>query len=260
VKSGSFRQGLALAAGAFALVALAGLPILRQVLWRWESNPVLRGRRLAETQGCYDCHRQFGTAEMPNPGSRWGSVPAFAAGNAMMYADSCSEIGEFVRFGAPRTWLDDPAAAARLNGQFVRMPAFGEILDEVELADLTAFACAVEGIELGGDDTARAGRAVARKHGCLGCHGVEGSGGLPNPRSLGGFIPGFSGGNFPDLVRDEEEFRQWVREGSSPRLERNPVVRFFWRRQAIRMPAYRERLTDEELGQLWHWVESVREP
>jgi mono/diheme cytochrome c family protein len=169
-------------------------------------------------------------------------------------------VGEFIRFGAPRPWLDDPVAASRLEGQLVRMPAFGEILGAAELADLTAFACAVEGVGLSGDEAVRAGRALARKYGCLGCHGVEGSGGLPNPRSLGGFVPGFTGGNFPDLVKDEEEFRQWVADGVSSRLEANPVVRFFWRRQAIRMPAYGEQLSDEELGQLWRWIENGRSP
>jgi len=241
---------------ALTVVALVALPVSRRLLWHWESNPVLRGRLVAERQGCYDCHRPFGSGEIPNPGSRWGSVPQFGVGNSMMYAESCEEIGEFIRLGAPRAWLDEPKSVSRLESQRLRMPAYGDLLSEDALADVTAFACAVEGVGAPGGEAAAAGRALARKHGCLGCHGVEGSGGLPNPGSLGGFIPGFTGRNFADLVADESEFQEWVSTGTSSRLEENPLLRYFWSRQTISMPAYGETLTDEEVSQLWAWVAS----
>ncbi len=240
---------------ALTIVAVLALPVLRRLLWHWESNPVLRGRLAAERQGCYDCHLLFGASEIPNPGSRWGSVPQFGVGNATMYAASCEEIGEFIRSGAPRSWLDEPAAVRRLESQRLRMPAYGDLLSDETLDDLTAFACAVEGAGAAGDEVVAAGRALAREHGCVGCHGVEGSGGLPNPGSLGDFIPGFRGGNFADLVEDESEFREWVSTGKSSRLEANPLIRHFWSRQAISMPAYGQALTEEELRQLWAWVE-----
>ncbi len=239
--------------------ALAALPALRALLWRQELNPILRGRLLAEELGCFACHLAPGNREIPNPGSRWGTVPRFAAGNAMMYATSRSEVEEFVRFGAPRAWLDDAVASERLARQHLRMPAYGERLDDGEIADLVAFACAVEGVGVPAEGDAAAGRELARRHGCVACHGVGGSGGLPNPGSLGGFIPGFLGANFPDLVRDEGEFREWVEEGTSSRLAANPALRFFWRRQAIEMPAYREELDETEIGRLWSWVEEIRD-
>ncbi len=232
--------------------------MLRAFLWRQELNPILRGRLLADELGCFACHLAPGSREIPNPGSRWGSVPRFAAGNAMMYASGRAEIEEFVRFGAPRSWLDDAKASERLERQHLRMPAYGERLSEAEIADLVDFVCAVEGVGLSFGEEAAAGRELAREQGCVACHGVGGSGGLPNPGSLGGFIPGFLGGNFPDLVRDEAEFREWVETGASSRLEANPAIRFFWRRQAIAMPAYREELGDEEIGRLWSWVEETR--
>ncbi|MDH3522858.1 MAG: c-type cytochrome [Acidobacteriota bacterium] len=204
------------------------------------------------------CHRPFGAREIPNPGSRWGTVPRFASGNAMMYAKDRGQIEELVRFGAPVAWLEDPRASERLAGQRVRMPAYGEALSEREIADLTAFACAVEGVEPAGGEAAAAGRELARRQGCHSCHGPEGSGGMPNPGSLGGFVPGFLGGNFSDLVRDEAEFREWVLDGTSRRLAANPLVRTFWRRQLLSMPAYRGELTGEELTQLWAWVEATR--
>ena len=43
------------------------------------------------------------------------------------------------------------------------------------------------------------------------------------------------------------------------RLDRNPVVRRFWRGQRIKMPAYREHLTQEQVESLWLWIRSLRE-
>ena len=241
-----------------AVAALAALPAGRWLLWRWELNPVLRGRLLADAQGCMSCHRPYRSVEIPNPGSRWGSVPRFGAGNAMMYVETRAEIEAFIRFGAPRSWLDDIDVLERLGEQRLRMPAYGSALNDEQIADLGAFACAVEGVDLAGGEAATAGRQLARDHGCLSCHGVEGSGGLPNPGSLGGFVPGFTGRNFTDLVRDQEEFREWILEGTSSRLEANPVVRFYWRRQRLSMPAYRGDLDDRQIGELWRWVQALR--
>ncbi len=239
--------------------AIAALPAARWTLWRWELNPVLRGRLLAESQGCMSCHRPVRSVEIPNPGSRWGSVPRFEAGNVMMYAETRAEVEEFIRFGVPQSWLDDFEVLERLDEQRLQMPAYGPNLSDDEIADLVAFACAVEGVDLAGGEAAAAGRELAKKHGCLSCHGVEGAGGLPNPGSLGGFIPGFAGRNFEDLVRDEAEFREWVLDGTSSRLAANPIVDFFWRRQKIQMPAYRGALDDAQVDELWRWVQALRE-
>lgn len=256
--SGRTARRLAAIGCAIGALAFGALPAARWGLRLRESNPILRGRLQAETQGCFNCHRPFGAAELANPDSRWGSVPRFAEGNASMYADSCAEIGEFIRFGAPRSWLKDAAVVARLEGQHLRMPAYGELLADDELADLIAFACAVEGVDPLPAE-ADAGQALSRRHGCPACHGVGGSGGLPNPRSVGGFIPGFLGGNFTDLVQSRAEFHQWVAEGTSRRLGGNPLVAWFWRRQAISMPAYGRHLSADEIDQIWRWIQARRE-
>lgn len=177
----------------------------------------------------------------------------------MMYDSSQRQsIEEYIRHGAPRSWLGDSSVVERLSNQHLRMPAYGDLLSEDEIADLVAYSSAIEKVELPDGAEVENGRALASKHGCLSCHGVEGSGGLPNPGSLGGFIPGFLGRNFTDLVRDEEEFRHWVLDGTLPRLEKNPLVRYFWRRQQLTMPAYRGQLEDNEIRQLWAWVRAVR--
>jgi mono/diheme cytochrome c family protein len=254
------RARLLIAAGLLGALALVLAPgALRLVLRARESNPVLRGARLAAREGCFGCHQPVGE-EIPSPGSRWGSVPRFGAGNAFMYVDSRDEIAEFIRFGAKRAWLDDPAVQARLEAQAIRMPAYGERLSDREVDDLVAYVAAVDDFTLPGGAEAQAGRALARAQGCLSCHGVEGAGGVPNPGSLGGVVPGFAGDNFPHLVRDEAEFREWVRTGTLRRLAGQPLVARAWRRQRLQMPAYgEERLSDAELGQLWAWVQVVRD-
>ena len=245
------------AAAALLLLLALSPALLWQVLRARESNPVLRGRRLAAREGCVNCHLPFGD-EIPDPGSRWGTVPRFGGGNALMYLDNRDEIAEFIRFGAKRSWLDDPEVRARLAAQAIRMPAYDSRLSDGEVADLVAWVAAMEGVGLPGGEAAQAGRALARRHGCLSCHGVEGAGGAANPGAIGGFVPGFAGRNFNDLVADEREFREWVRTGTLRRLAKNPVARWAWRRQRLQMPAYRGRLTEPELAQLWAWVQAVR--
>ena len=252
------RIRIAAALVAVLLLALAALPAIRWALGRRESNPILRGRLLAAEQGCVTCHWPWAQREIPNPGSRWGSVPRLAHGNARMYAEDRAEIEEFIRFGAPRAWLDDPTVAERLDSQLVRMPAYDGKLSEAEIADLVAFACAVERVELPGGEAADLGRKAYRKHGCVVCHGVEASGGLANPGSLGGFVPGFLGANFAHLVRDREEFREWVRTGTLERYEANPVARYFLRRQRVSMPTYLDLVPDEAIDWMWAWITEMR--
>ncbi len=246
--------------GLLLMVAvIAVLPVgVRRVLHSLESTPVLRGRQLAAQVGCLACHSQTKRSEIPNPGSRWGTVPRFGSGNAMMYQPTRQGIEEFIRFGAPRKWLDDEAIRLRLATQRLRMPAYDERLNDQQIADLVAYVAVVERVDQTAGEAAAAGRKLARQQGCFDCHGFDGAGGVANPGSLGGFVPGFAGGNFDHLVRDQEEFRDWVRTGTSRRLQRNPVARFFWRRQAISMPAYGADLSEEELDLLWAWVQAIR--
>lgn len=250
---------IAYASAGLILALLLVTPFVgRLLLARWEDNPILRGRRLAESHGCFACHLSDSGREIPNPESRWGSVPRFRGGNAMMYADNAAEIEEFIRYGAPKSWLSNEAAQRRLERQRIRMPAYGDRLSEQDLADLVSFTSAEEGIGLPGGPQIEAGRALAEAQGCVACHGVEGSGGRPNPGSLGGFIPGFLGRNFRHLVRNEKEFQEWVRTGTNQRLQHNWVVSYFWSRQAIAMPAYGEALDEEQLQQLWSWIQGTR--
>lgn len=229
----------------------------RVLLWRWEQNSLLRGRELAREAGCFACHFPYRGHDIPNPGSRWSVVPRFEAGNAMMYVRSRQEIEELIRHGAPQAWLENPQARARLADQRVRMPAYDARLSDSQIEELALWASVVEAVEVAGEETAAQGRQLAREQGCISCHGLEGAGGLPNPRSLGGFIPGFLGDNFRDLVESRAEFDEWVKTGRLVRLEKNPLVRRAWRRQALSMPAYTD-LSNDDLDALWAWIQAAR--
>lgn len=257
-------RSLRLALGALAVLlalALFGAHGVRRLLWAWESNPLLRGRLLAAEVGCDACHRPFAGKEIPNPGSRWGSVPRFGAGNAFMYgAEDRAGIEQYIRHGRS---LDRQGEELE---QRIVMPGYEDRLDDAQIADLVSFTARIEGIDqpggVEGKDAAAsdidAGRALARRHGCFSCHGVDGSGGLPNPGSLGGFIPGFLGRNFEHLVEDEAELREWVLDGSSSRLEANPLIRRVWQGQTLRMPAYRDQLDDADVAKIWAFIQASR--
>jgi len=172
----------------------------------------------------------------------------------MMYVENDDDIREFILDGITSERAASRAARAELEGMAIRMPAYRGWVDDRELADLVAAFRVLSGMSAPAPGTLEGeGHDRARRLECLACHGPGGSGGLPNPGSLTGFVPGWYGAEFEDLVRDRAEFDAWVREGSLPRLEEHPVASRFLARQRIRMPAY-ARLTDEDLDALWAYA------
>jgi cytochrome c1 len=51
---------------------------------------------------------------------------------------------------------------------------------------------------------------------------------------------------------------EWILDGRPQRLQANPLARFFLDRQAIRMPAFRGQVTDEELRALVAYIAWLR--
>ncbi len=247
----------ALTGGAFLILAAAGaalaLPAAR-FYWRVRAdNPVRRGVRLARAMGCFSCHGELGAGGVPDP-ALGREVPGGSGGVWMMYVQDEGEAAEFIERGisarraASRTAAESRARAA------IRMPAYGAVLDRGEIEALTAAFLVISGMSRPQDDTPEAkGYDVAEKRRCFSCHGPGGSGGLPNPRSFTGFVPGWYGADFADLVRDRGEFDHWTREGSLPRLEANRAAAWFIERQRLKMPAYRD-LPADELDALWAYV------
>jgi mono/diheme cytochrome c family protein len=94
--------------------------------------------------------------------------------------------------------------------------------------------------------------------GCTGCHGPGGRLALRNPGSLKGYVPSWDGADFPDLVRDSTEFRQWVEHGISRRFESNPLARYFVRRALVHMPPFERHLEPEDVPAMWGYIRYLR--
>jgi mono/diheme cytochrome c family protein len=234
-------------------------PTARDLVLDAEQTPAERGQRIAFDAGCFSCHGPGGRGGVKNPGSKDGTVPAFVGGEPMMWVDSENEIREYILDGSPKRKRENPKYAERLEQQLLQMPAYRGYLSESELEDLVAYIRAVSGLVAPGDELALKGQDVAIEFACFDCHGPMGAGGVGNPGSLKGYIPGWWGKDFRDLVRDDEELRDWIVEGRIERLEGNPIARRFTQGQRIQMPGYKGRLSDEELTAVMAYVRWVNE-
>jgi len=218
-----------------------------------------RGRRIAEVQGCFLCHGPAGTRGTPNPGRTDKTVPSFA-GDLMMYADDANDVRAWILDGgtarkrSSRTWQEQREAGV------LRMPAFRRRLSAAQVSDLVAYVMAVSDSPEPRDSLALAGRDRAKALGCTGCHGYGGRLAARNPGSFKGCIPSWDGGDFPELVKDEAEFGQWVRHGVSDRFRANPAAGFFLKRARMHMPAFDKHLAEGDLAALWAYVRWLRSP
>jgi cytochrome c551/c552 len=250
---------LAKAAAAILVVAAAAYllaPPLVRAYWSWRaSNPVRRGVALAERLGCFSCHGGLGAFGIPDPGLEGVEVPAWSGGVWMMYVRDEAEVREFILDGVSARRAASVAARAERERAAIQMPAYRDFLSARDLDDLTAAFLVLSGMRQPPEDAAaRRGQDLATERRCFDCHGPAGSGGLPNPGSFAGFVAGWYGPDFEDLVRSREEFDAWIRLGVIPRLQRHPVAARFLGRQRLQMLAYRE-LTAAELDDLWAYVE-----
>ncbi len=242
-----------------SLPALAAAALTWAAITRPQLPAAERGRRLAETHGCFTCHGPAGRKGAANPGRLDRTVPTFA-GDLMMYARDAGEVRAWIHDGSSprrresRTWL------AQRDSGAVRMPAYGGALSDRQLNDLVAYVMLVSESPEPEDSLARAGRDRAGELGCNGCHGAGGRLAHPNPGSFKGYVPSWDGRDFPELVRDEREFREWVEQGMPRRLREHPVARFFLERARLRMPAYERHLAPGDLDALWAYVRWLRSP
>lgn len=231
-------------AAALLLLAAAAPWIARSYWTRRASNPVRRGVQRARELGCFACHGDLGRRGIPDPGVAGLEVPPWGGSPGTRSVRTDAEIRETILHGSfpPH---ESPA---------VEMPAYEDALNGSDLDDLVAAYRVLSGSSAPdpGSD-ARRGLDLARRWRCFACHGPAGSGGAPNPGSLSGFIPGWYGADFEDLVRSRAEFDEWILDGSLRRLEQHRVASFFLRRQRLSMPSYGS-LTPSELADLWAYV------
>jgi mono/diheme cytochrome c family protein len=227
--------------------------------WRSKNiGPVQRGFSVASRVGCFTCHGPGGGHGMADPGHGLGDVPTWSGGLISMYADNEGEIREWILDGIPKRVRSDPEQMAERKDAVILMPAWRGLLSDREVEDLVAYVKAVSDLESPKDQAAEDGKGVAGKFGCFNCHGPEGRGAMPDPRSFKGYIPSWDGADFPELARDDAEIREWIREGGTKRFRANPLARFFLEREAIKMPAYRDHITDAELDRLVDYIHWLR--
>ena len=218
-----------------------------------------RGRRFAENTGCYACHGAEGVRGVANLGRNDQTVPTWE-GDLMMFGHEPGDIREWIRDGVTRRRAESESWRRERDRGVLRMPAFRDRLSESQIDDLVAFVSAVHGGTEPEDSAAVRGRDRIAELGCIGCHGPGGRLARRNPGSLKGYVPSWDGADFPELVENEAEFREWVERGVSRRFERNPMARFFLDRAVLRMPAFRGRLEERDVGDIWAYVQWLRSP
>lgn len=240
---------------------LALFAVLGVVAWAAVARPNLpaaeRGRRLAERSGCFTCHGPGGIRGVANAGRTDLTVPGFE-GDVMMFAKNDDEIREWIRDGVTKAKAASESWRAARDRGALKMPAYGDRFGERGLDDLVAYVNAMAGNPEPEDSLARAGLALAEALGCTGCHGAGGRLAPRNPGSLKGYVPPWDGRDFAELVRDRREFHEWLGNGVSDRLAKNPLARHFLDRAALRMPAYRDHLRPGDEDALWAYVQWLR--
>jgi cytochrome c553 len=236
-------------------------PTVLRLVFPPQTDAAERGRIVAEGLGCFSCHGPEGAGGIANPGSKDGVVPALGGGEIMMWADSEEEVREWILYGHPledeeETHGDDDDGHSHDgddgddHDEALEMPAFEPFLGAGELDLLIAYIGSISGLQFPDDHETAEGLEHLYELGCFRCHGPMGTGGVANPGSLKGYVPGFFGEDFAELVRDREEARQWVAEGISERFAENPLAQTVMERQAINMPAYGRFMDADEIEEL----------
>ena len=253
-----YRRLKWLCAGLLVLVSAEtiwlGFPVGYNVVFPVQESVAARGRRLALELGCFSCHGPAGRGGVANPGSRWEEVPSFHEGTPMMFVKSDQDLRDYILDGAPAAKRARKRYLAEMEAQAIRMPAYRDWLDDDEVESLILFIRATSGLAVPPEGPTSWGADAALANGCFSCHGAMGVGGLPNPGSLKGYVPGFGGPDFEELVHDDVELRQWIAEGAITRLADNPAAAVFLDRQRIQMPAYGEFLGEDDIDNLVVYV------
>ena len=216
-----------------------------------EHTAVWRGREVARRNGCFSCHGPDGLKGIENPGYQFGEVPPWQGETLMMYLKDSSEIRQYVLNGKPDRQKQRPDG-------LLHMPAYKGRIQGRDLSDLMAYLKVLAGYIPKQDSLSNRGIKVAISMGCFGCHGPYGLGGSPNPGSLKGYIPGWDGAAFDELVKDTSELHHWIMDGEIARLKSNPAAQKFLHDQMIQMPSFKDNLQPDDLQALMHYIEQLR--
>ncbi len=218
-----------------------------------EETAAQRGHEVAERMGCFGCHgaEGIGGVHVPKASS---AVPGWTTEDVEMYIRSETDITDWILDGAP----DDLSRPPDSPPPLVPMPAYRGRLTAEELGDLVAYFRAASGWSPELTDGAYEGWRASYRLGCFGCHGPSGMGGIGNPGSFKGHIPAWDGEEFADLVRDDDELREWILAGRIERLWSNPAARVFLEGQTIQMPAYEEHISEADVTRIVDYITWLR--
>jgi mono/diheme cytochrome c family protein len=235
-----------------------------------EETQVVRGERLATALGCFTCHGPLGTGGVANPtrsaadGKNFrtlgaeGEVPPFTEQTQMMYVKTTDDLREYILDGAPKRRRDDPEYRQKMEAAALQMPAYRDRVSAAELEDLVVFLRANSGQIIPEEKDANRGYELALELDCFACHGAMGAGGLPNPGSFKGYIPGFWGADYDELVENREELVQWLADGKIARIAEHPIGRIYFEGQSVKMPAYGQFVQPADIQALVAYVEWLR--
>ena len=106
---------------------------------------------------------------------------------------------------------------------------------------------------------AERGRRLAERTGCFGCHGPEGQKGAANPGRTDKTVPGF-GGDVMMFAKSTDDIRAWIRDGVTPGKAKSETWQADRKRGTLRMPAFRRRLSTNQIEDLVAFVNASGGP
>ena len=227
-----------------------------------EYSPAERGAEVAQKAGCFSCHGVGVVDGSPNPAldtreTEFPSIPSL-----FEQRHSLEELREWIEDGISSEKRKSAAYQKALDERLLQMPAFDSHLTRAEIDDLMAYVALMQYEEAARNSSpVSRGEQLARRYACFTCHGPLGQGGVQNPGSLKGYIPGFFGQDFRALTEngDRNNVIEWIENGVSDSFLNTGFLgfypgRFFTERQAIQMPAYKEVMSAEDTAILADFV------
>lgn len=163
-------------------------------------------------------------------------------------------VREFIHSGLSSELQHNPAFLKEYEKHALHMSAFADRLSPDKIEDLVHFVTAASRVPEPADPQARAGEELVLHWSCYSCHQVRGGGGIENPGSFKGYIPGWLGSDYDQLVANDQELMGWIRDGNIPRFASNRAAMYFLERQNVQMIAYGKYLSDSDLDKVAAFV------
>lgn len=210
------------------LVAMA--PSIHRGLWRWnERSAVGMAVKTVRDQGCLTCHSRAGV------GYRWRGD-----GDSPQTAEAIRDALQQGRPAVPGMPGPMPDFATRVGaGKFELLFSGTKVIAGL--------------VDLPDEAELRIGLTIAGEMGCFDCHGPMGAGGVANPGTVGGLVPGFFGASFVSQEQSTEGIEGVVRDGRAARRAWWTP----WKRPSLDMPAYGDRLDSTEIALLVYAIKSL---